>query len=66
MVEKGEKAIEIGRLQRFAVDHVLDRNIRLFQAGEAEWAPRGLHRFGACVPGVRGASCAEGLRRDRI
>src|ERR1700693_3869010 len=37
MVEKGEKAIEIGRLQRFAVDHVLDRNIQLFLAG----APNG-------------------------
>ena len=35
MVEKGEKAIEIGRLQRFAVDHVLDRNVRLFHAGKA-------------------------------
>src|SRR6202162_2576454 len=34
MVEKGEKAIEIGRLQRFAVDHVLDRKIQLFQAGK--------------------------------
>ena len=34
MVEKGEKAIEIGRLQRFAVDHVLDRKIQLVQAGK--------------------------------
>ena len=34
MVEKGEKAIEIGRLQRLAVDHVLDRNIRLFRPGK--------------------------------
>src|ERR1700690_295533 len=30
MHEKGEKAIGFGGLQRFAVDHVLDRNIRLF------------------------------------
>lgn len=35
MVEKGEKTVEIGRLQLFAVDHVLDRKIQLFQAGKA-------------------------------
>jgi dihydropyrimidine dehydrogenase (NAD+) subunit PreT len=33
MVEKGEQAIEIGRLQRYSVDHVLDCNIDLFTAG---------------------------------
>jgi dihydropyrimidine dehydrogenase (NAD+) subunit PreT len=33
MHEKGEQPIEIGRLQRFAVDHVLDRNLQLFRAG---------------------------------
>ncbi len=33
MHEKGEKPIEIGRLQRYAVDHVLDNNIQLFRAG---------------------------------
>jgi dihydropyrimidine dehydrogenase (NAD+) subunit PreT len=33
MHEKEEKPIEIGRLQRYAVDHVLDRNIKLFHAG---------------------------------
>src|SRR5260370_5642156 len=32
MVEKGERAIEIGRLQRYAVDHGLDRTIHLFCA----------------------------------
>src|SRR6267143_2581743 len=32
VVEKGERAIEIGRLQRYAVDHVLDRKIQLFHA----------------------------------
>jgi dihydropyrimidine dehydrogenase (NAD+) subunit PreT len=37
MHEKEEKPIEIGRLQRYAVDHVLDRNIQLFNAG----APNG-------------------------
>ena len=33
MVEKGVKPIEIGRLQRYAVDFMLDRKIRLFRAG---------------------------------
>src|SRR2546422_3834051 len=33
MHEKGEQAIEIGRLQRYAVDYVLDNNIHLFHAG---------------------------------
>src|SRR6202162_492086 len=37
MHEKGEQPIEIGRLQRHAVDHVLDSNIELFRAG----APNG-------------------------
>ena len=31
MLEKGEEAIEIGRLQRHAVDYVFDNNIQLFQ-----------------------------------
>ncbi len=35
MHEKGEKAIEIGRLQRYSVDHVLDNKIALFRAGAA-------------------------------
>src|SRR5580700_3948798 len=33
MEEKGVKPIEIGRLQRHAVDYVLDRKIQLFRAG---------------------------------
>jgi dihydropyrimidine dehydrogenase (NAD+) subunit PreT len=33
MNEKGEEAIEIGRLQRYAVDFVLDRGLDLFSAG---------------------------------
>jgi dihydropyrimidine dehydrogenase (NAD+) subunit PreT len=33
MHEKGELPIEIGRLQRYAVDHVLDHNIQLFHGG---------------------------------
>src|SRR5580693_9237750 len=39
MHEKEEKPIEIGRLQRYAVDHILVRNIQLFHAG----APNGKH-----------------------
>lgn len=37
MHEKGMKPIEIGRLQRYAVDYVLDRRIQLFKPG----APNG-------------------------
>ena len=58
MLEKGEQAIEIGRLQRFAVDHVLDRNIRLFQSG----APNG--RRVACIgSGPASLACAAQLAR---
>ena len=58
MVEKGERAIEIGRLQRYAVDHVLDRNIRLFHAG----APNG--RSAACIgSGPASLACAADLAR---
>ena len=55
---KAREAIEIGRLQRFAVDHVLDRNIRLFQAG----APNG--RRVACIgSGPASLACAARLAR---
>jgi dihydropyrimidine dehydrogenase (NAD+) subunit PreT len=58
MVEKGEEAIEIGRLQRYAVDHVLDRNINLFHAG----VPNG--RRVACIgSGPASLSCAASLAR---
>ena len=33
MHEKGEKPIEIGRLQRYAVDFALDHHVRLFRPG---------------------------------
>jgi len=33
MHEKGAKPIEIGRLQRYAVDYILDHNVQLFRAG---------------------------------
>jgi dihydropyrimidine dehydrogenase (NAD+) subunit PreT len=35
MHEKEENPIEIGRLQRYAVDYVLDKDIQLFHAGAA-------------------------------
>jgi dihydropyrimidine dehydrogenase (NAD+) subunit PreT len=35
MHEKGEAPIEIGRLQRYAVDYILENKIQLFQAGAA-------------------------------
>ena len=58
MNEKGEEAIEIGRLQRFAVDHVLDNNIALFHAG----APNG--RRVACVgSGPASLACAAELAK---
>jgi len=58
MVEKGEEAIEIGRLQRYAVDHVLDRNISLFHAG----APNG--RRVACIgSGPASLACAATMAR---
>ena len=58
MVEKGERAIEIGRLQRFAVDHVLDRKIQLFQAGQSNG------RRVACIgSGPASLACAALLAR---
>ena len=58
MVEKGEEAIEIGRLQRFAVDHVLDRKIQLFHAGNANG------RRVACIgSGPASLACAAHLAR---
>ena len=58
MHEKGEHAIEIGRLQRYAVDHVLDNNIRLFHAG----APNG--KRVACIgAGPASLGCAAELAK---
>jgi dihydropyrimidine dehydrogenase (NAD+) subunit PreT len=58
MVEKGERPIEIGRLQRYAVDHVLDRNIHLFHSG----TPNG--RSAACIgSGPASLACAAALAR---
>ncbi len=53
MHEKGEEAIAIGRLQRYAVDSVLDKDIRLFRAG----APNG--KRVACIgSGPASLACA--------
>jgi len=58
MHEKGERAIEIGRLQRFAVDYVLDHNIRMFRAG----APNG--KRVACIgSGPASLGCAAELAK---
>jgi glutamate synthase (NADPH/NADH) small chain len=58
MHEKGEKPIEIGRLQRYAVDYVLDNNITLFRAG----APNG--KRVACIgSGPASLACAAELAR---
>jgi dihydropyrimidine dehydrogenase (NAD+) subunit PreT len=58
MHEKEEKPIEIGRLQRYAVDYVLDRNIQLFRAG----APNG--KSVACVgSGPASLACAAELAK---
>lgn len=56
MHEKGERAIEIGRLQRYSVDYVLDNNIALFRAG----APNG--KRVACIgAGPASLACAAEL-----
>ncbi|MGA2510344.1 MAG: NAD(P)-dependent oxidoreductase [Candidatus Acidiferrales bacterium] len=58
MHEKGESPIEIGRLQRYAVDHVLGNNIQLFCAG----APNG--KRVACVgSGPASLACAAELAK---
>jgi dihydropyrimidine dehydrogenase (NAD+) subunit PreT len=56
--ERGERPIEIGRLQRYAVDFVLDNGVRLFRAG----APNG--RRVACIgSGPASLACAAELAR---
>jgi len=58
MHENGEKPIEIGRLQRHAVDYILDHNIQLFHAG----APNG--RRVACIgSGPASLACATELAK---
>lgn len=58
MHEKGELPIEIGRLQRYSVDYVLDRDLHLFRAG----APNG--KRVACVgSGPASLACAVELAK---
>jgi dihydropyrimidine dehydrogenase (NAD+) subunit PreT len=58
MEEKGVKPIEIGRLQRYAVDYVLDRKIELFHAGP----PNG-KRIACIGSGPASLACAAALAR---
>src|SRR5205085_6844730 len=55
---EGRKPVEIGRLQRYAVDHVLDRGIRVLRASE----PNG-RRVALIGAGPASLSCAAELRR---
>jgi glutamate synthase (NADPH/NADH) small chain len=58
MVEKGEEPIEIGRLQRHAVDYVLDNHIRLFHPAQ----PNG--KRVACIgAGPASLACAAELAK---
>ncbi len=58
MHEKGIEPIEIGRLQRYSVDYVLDRKIQIFRAG----APNGKHV--ACLgSGPASLACAAELAK---
>jgi dihydropyrimidine dehydrogenase (NAD+) subunit PreT len=58
MHEKGEQAIEIGRLQRYSVDYVLANNIRLF----APAAPNG-KRIACIGSGPASLACAAELAK---
>ena len=58
MHEKGQAPIEIGRLQRYAVDYVRDRKIQLFRSG----APNG--KRVACIgAGPASLACAAELAK---
>lgn len=55
---EGQKPVEIGSLQRYAVDYVLDRGIRLFEAGK----PNG--KRVACIgSGPASLACAADLAK---
>ena len=56
--QDGKRPVAIGRLQRYAVDHVLDRRLRLFSPG----APTGF-RVALIGAGPASLSCAFELRR---
>ncbi len=58
MNRDGQKPIEIGRLQRYAVDYVFDNNLRMFEAG----VPNG--RRVACIgSGPASLACAADLAK---
>lgn len=55
---EGKKPVEIGRLQRHAVDHVLDRGIQVLKTGEANG-----RRVALIGAGPASLSCAAELRK---
>lgn len=55
---EGKKPVEIGRLQRHAVDHVLDRGIHVLKPGALNG-----HRIALIGAGPASLSCAAELRR---
>lgn len=55
---EGKKPVEIGRLQRHAVDHVLDRGIHVLKAGKENG-----HRIAMIGAGPASLACAAELRR---
>jgi len=55
---EGKKPVEIGRLQRYAVDHVLERGIRVLKAGPANG-----RRVALIGAGPASLSCAAELRK---
>jgi dihydropyrimidine dehydrogenase (NAD+) subunit PreT len=58
MNKEGQKPIEIGRLQRYAVDYALDNNIRLFQT-----APPNGRRVACLGSGPASLACAADLAK---
>ena len=55
---EGKKPVEIGRLQRYAVDHVLDRKIQVLKP-----SPANGHRVALIGAGPASLSCAVELRK---
>lgn len=55
---EGKKPVEIGRLQRHAVDHVLDRELRVLKAGKENG-----HSVALIGAGPASLACAAELRR---
>lgn len=55
---EGKKPVEIGRLQRYAVDHVLDRKIHVLKP-----APANGYRIALIGAGPASLSCAAELRK---